>query len=422
MAQSEEIRNREYPLRETDYAPIEHVGSSFDALVEARFRREEARLQYGQASPEDEERFQNTWRAFEEAHGRIIHEYWTSSAAGGVVVTELWRNMSFGETRLRFKRSRVLFHRFTGSFGRRYPDADELLFSGDALAAICEEVLRGPTQRIALTQVYTAASQLLSSLDAIAFSDRDRVEPPEPERPDGLNPAEDERWRKERDLRRAERSEERELMEEERKARLRRAEYGYKKALARADRFYRDGARQSAQFYYFKGMLVGALVVSAMVLAFTLLLPLLVKLWGLDLSEKDAAAGFAAAVAGALGACVSVMWRMTAGTFREDAIFGADNLARLGAFRPFLGSMFGLILYVALQAKVISETYIPDDPGWYFYIFLAFLAGFSERLVPDFLGDTGRGLSRREQSRVEQELATEQPLEDKPTSAPTITA
>src|SRR4029078_10144574 len=123
-----------------------------------------------------------------------------------------------------------------------------------------------------------------------------------------------------------------------------------------------------------------------LVFLFTLLIWGLATLWGLDVSKEDLAAGFAAAVAGALGACVSVMWRMTAGTFKEDAIFGADNLMRLGAFRPFLGSMFGVILYFALQAGVISTTFIPDNPGCYFYIFVAFLAGFSERLVPDFLG------------------------------------
>jgi hypothetical protein len=264
---------------------------------------------------------------------------------------------------------------------------------------------------------------LLSSLDAIAFSDRDR--PPEAENaelPEDPSPDEEARWREERERRRSERSKDRARVAEQREARLRRAENGYKRALSRADRFYRDGARQSAQFYYFKGMLIGAGVVSALVFLFTLLLPGLVAIWGLDLSEEDVAAGFAAAVAGALGACVSVMWRMTAGTFREEAIFGADNLARLGAFRPFLGSMFGLVLYVALQAQVISTTYIPDDPGWYFYIFLAFLAGFSERLVPDFLGDTGRGLSPREKSRAAQESVSEQSTDDKPESAPIITA
>ena len=36
------------------------------------------------------------------------------------------------------------------------------------------------------------------------------------------------------------------------------------------ERFYKAGAEQSAQFYYFKGMLGGALIVSALVFAFTI--------------------------------------------------------------------------------------------------------------------------------------------------------
>ena len=320
-------------------------------------------------------------------HGRIVHEYWTSSAPGGVVVTvtpglSLMRRMSGG--------SHAHLHRYTDSLTRSFPEAGELLFAGDALAAMCEEVLRGPTQRIALTQVYTAASQLLSSLDALAMSKEAQSE--------SYLYSEEDETAEQQEKRAEERARWRLEMENqarELERRRRRSQEAYSTSLARAERFYRNGAGQSSQFYYFKGLLIGTVIVALLVFGFILLLEPLASLWGLDLSEDEAAAAFAAAIAGSLGASVSVMWRMTAGTFREDTVFGSDNLVRLGAFRPFLGSMFGLILYIALQADMISETYIPGDPSWYFFIFLAFLAGFSERLVPDFLGSSERGLSRR---------------------------
>jgi hypothetical protein len=361
----------------------ERVPSSFSALVEARFakyrsgippssgsaRSADAEnadwLEFERALSKAEDRYQATLEAFTQEHGEIIHEYWSNSRPGGVAVTV---KPQYHAWLPRVQRGQVEFYRFTDYLTRQFPEADELLFAGDALAAICQEVLRGPTQRIALTQVYMAASQLVSSLDAVVSQEGITYEPSAYDSYDlyewyESGELEDEE-RKRREERRKEREahaeerrralkEEREKKEAEEKAeadkRLLRAANGYRISLSRAERFYRDGAEQSAQFYYFMGMLIGAAVVSASVLVVTLLLPYLVDLWGLDLSKKDAAAAFAVAVAGALGACVSVMWRMTAGTFREDAVFGADNLKRLGGFRPFLGAMFGLILYVAVR-------------------------------------------------------------------------
>jgi hypothetical protein len=373
-----------------------YVSASFDTLVETRYAWVQSKWN-PEAISDVESRYLAALASFERDHGRILHEYWTGSVPGGVVVTNVVLRLRFGRWG-----TRAHFFRFTDYLSRRHPDADELLFAGDALAAICEEVLRGPTQRIALTQVYTAASQLLSSLDAYELSALSSQDSRAAEVPggDAVSPATETAEERKQRLsarakERAQRDEERRKFEEERQSRLSRSRSEYRKALARTNRFYRDGAAQSAQFYYFKGMLRGAVLVALMVFAVTQLLPVLADLWGLHLSKKETAAGFAAAAAGSLGACVSVMWRMTAGTFGQDAVFGADNLARLGAFRPFLGAMFGLILYVALQADVISDTYVPANPSWYFYIFLGFLAGFSERLVPDFLGDSGRALSRR---------------------------
>jgi hypothetical protein len=389
------------------YGGLTRLDTSFDNLAEARFEMVRAKFRTrGREGEEARARYLDTRSEFEWAHGSLDHEYWTSSAPGGVAVTH-----DRFRVRRPFRRRRAHFHRFTDYVCRRFPQVDEHLFAGDALAAICEEVLRGPTQRIALTQIYTAASQLLSTVDAIGSSES---EPAPKSELDADDPAV--RKRLEENRRR------RENDETERKKRLRLACIGYHKALRRAERFYRDGASQSAQYYYFIGMLLGAVFVASLVFGFTLILPWIVDRWGLDLSGAERAAGFTAAVAGALGASVSVMWRMTAGTFQDDAVFGADNLKRLGAFRPFLGAMFGLILYVALQAGMIAETYIPDNPGWHFYIFLAFLAGFSERLVPDFLGEREKGLVPRTDEQEASNVAVDAEDTDQIPAAPMIRA
>ena len=48
----------------------------------------------------------------------------------------------------------------------------------------------------------------------------------------------------------------------------------------------------------------------------------------------------------------------------------------------------------SLKAGILSKTFVPENQNWYFYVFLAFLAGFSERLVPDFLGETEKTIAR----------------------------
>ena len=397
------------------------AGVTFDSLVEARFDAVQAK--WGNAPPEHvaqlEQRYRSKRVAFEISHGAILFEYWTNSTPGGVALT-LHRRAGLGRRLVR-SGGRTHFHRFTDYLTGRFGDASELLYAGDALAAICEEVLRGPTRRIALTQIFTAASQLLSTLDASMIPDYESAHvEPATSSPDG-SPEERKRWQQESEKRRLRQEEARRQREEEKEQRISHAQDGYRRALARAERFYRSGAGQAAQFYYFAGMLFGGILVGLLAFAVTLLVPALASHWHLPLADAETAAGFAATTAGALGASVSVMWRMTAGTFGEEAVFGSDNLARLGTFRPFLGGTFGFILYVALKADLISQTYVPANPGWYFYIFVGFLAGFSERLVPDFLGDSAKAVAPRTPMNADSVVTGISDAEGHP-QAPVITA
>jgi hypothetical protein len=95
-----------------------------------------------------------------------------------------------------------------------------------------------------------------------------------------------------------------------------------------------------------------------------------------------------AGLAGSIGATISVMWRITFGRFSpSNAIIAFQHgkkasvtLAVLGAVRPFIGAVFGIIVYALDRARLLPLK--PPDPGadvLYFYAAIAFFAGFSER-------------------------------------------
>src|SRR5262249_6415574 len=99
------------------------------------------------------------------------------------------------------------------------------------------------------------------------------------------------------------------------------------------------------------------------------------------------ATALACGLAGALGSCVSVSWRLTIGQMlRLDAGASILALKRLGTLRPAIGTAFGIAIYFALKSGFINVG--SDNKNFYFFVFIAFVAGFSERLVPDLIKAT----------------------------------
>jgi hypothetical protein len=84
--------------------------------------------------------------------------------------------------------------------------------------------------------------------------------------------------------------------------------------------------------------------------------------------------------AGALGAIVSVMTRVKSGTLELERETGTTATMILGGIRPFLGAVFGGLLYVLIQGGVIVSG-VPDDATYVTYAGLAFVAGFTERVA-----------------------------------------
>jgi hypothetical protein len=78
------------------------------------------------------------------------------------------------------------------------------------------------------------------------------------------------------------------------------------------------------------------------------------------------------------------MSRLSTGSVRLDWEFGKDTLRTLGALRPFVGAVFGLITFLALKSGIVDLT-VGDKNNTYYYIVFAFVAGFSERFAQDML-------------------------------------
>jgi hypothetical protein len=165
--------------------------------------------------------------------------------------------------------------------------------------------------------------------------------------------------------------------------------------LDEAEAYYYKHAERRAQLKYMVGMGLGFLAVVGFLAAgiaiatgtggdVTLRDPLIVSLF-----------------AGALGAIVSVMTRVKGGTLELERETGGETIYVLGAVRPFLGAVFGALLYVLINGDVIAIG-VTDDPTYVTYAGLAFVAGFTERVANGVL-DTAAGAldtARREEPRA----------------------
>jgi hypothetical protein len=90
-----------------------------------------------------------------------------------------------------------------------------------------------------------------------------------------------------------------------------------------------------------------------------------------------------AAVAGALGAWVSVMQRLTSKGVRWSYQASAREVVRVaGAVRPILGALFGVCVVVVLESDLLP---LGESDNLAFTIGLTFVGGFSERFAQDFV-------------------------------------
>lgn len=145
--------------------------------------------------------------------------------------------------------------------------------------------------------------------------------------------------------------------------------------IEQARRYYDRSAQRQAQIEYFIGMAAGlALLLGGL---FALGLASHASFRTEPLLYTPLAAG--------LGAFVSVLSRMTRGQLLLSYESGRAIMRLLGLIRPLLGGLFGAAVYVLLAGGLLTIASPEDAQALYFYIGIAFLAGFSERFAQDMV-------------------------------------
>jgi hypothetical protein len=262
---------------------------------------------------------------FERVQGRVEGAYWCASVPAAAALT--------------IRRRRRHFHRALAVHPQ--PRVTALLNECDELGVRVSEVLRGTGQRIAMGLVLRTAGNLLALADSGETT--------------------------------------KEILDAE------------AKNVEEAQGYYRRAARRQAQLVYLAGMLGGVVVLGAFVLAALAIVHVAtdvawihsgVRANGTLASEVSLSTLYLCAISGALGANVSVASRIDENSFGVDYELGRFTIASLGALRPLLGAVFGVALYAALVSGLLELFQVPDKDltqQLYFFLVVAFIAGFSER-------------------------------------------
>jgi hypothetical protein len=286
-----------------------------------------------------EQRYREFETRFEEEHGRIVSSYWCRGEASGIALTIKRRPLLLADV--------VRLHWATDWATKDRPKLMKLLYECETLSVRVQEVLRDTSRRIAIQSLFNVISFLLGFAETARARDDRAV------------------------------------------ADIGRMTHDH---LNRIETYYRHAAVRSGQIVYVGGMLLGMVP----------MVPLALAGWITVAGDADAVGiGIFCFCAGAVGALMSVMSRLSSGSVRVDWEFGKDTLRTLGSLRPFVGAVFGLITYLALKSGIVA-IHISDgtDPSYYYIVF-AFAAGFSERLAQDMLlGSTAERVGGRARHRA----------------------
>ncbi len=316
-------------VAEREAAPAAVAAPSFPDVVWAHYEWD-AQRRNGTVDPQLEERYRRTLAEFEREYGELVSVYWSRADASAVGVTVKPRGP------FHFADNEVRFHRATDWATRATPAIPDALDHCETLAEKAREVLRSTSERIAIQWIFTTASHLLGVI----------------ERAEGKLDEHD----------------------------ARRAAHEAQLELHKIERYYDRAGMKAGRIVYAQGMIIG---VAALVVVAFLAAGVLWLFGAYDTHSSDIQKFFACYAAGALGALVSVMSRMASERNKlvVDYEVGRFNLITLGAFRPFVGAIFGLALYFAVRAGLLQITPKDKSSAFYWYTALSFLAGFSERFT-----------------------------------------
>jgi hypothetical protein len=326
---------------------VEVGASFFSDLVRAHFRREQERAGgHGSASPEAEEQYREKLEEFERQEGKLAAVYWSTKTASAIALTigvPRWQRNPIAETEMVIR-----IHRVTDWLTRDATPLANVLHDCDLLAIRAGEILRGTSERIAMRWIFSVQEHVLGFME--------RESEPTPEREAAFVAQQ-------------------------------------KKELARIEGYYLRAAAKAGRIVYVTGMIAGAFLFVAGTSIAAWLLERYSQSWNKDMEVLLLCIG-----AGAVGALVSVLSRMSSGDeekFNIDFEVGRPLLRRLGLYKPLVGAVFGVIMYFLLRSGLLLTSPTPDKE-LYFYGAVAFLAGFSERFTGVVFGNVERLVSGEE--------------------------
>lgn len=333
-----------HQIEESEAPASAQVGAvSFSDLVRAHFAREHERER---GNADATERADAVFRArleeFQREEGTIAAAYWSTRNASAIAMT-------FGRPKGRRNplidtENVVRLHRVTDWVTKDAEAVADVLHGCDLLAIRVSEILRGTSERIAMRWLYAVQEHVLGFI----------------ERTDNPN------GQKERQL----------IAEQHRE-------------LARIEDYYLRTGAKAGRIVYVTGMMISATIIALACSIAAILLTDHSHRWNHDVQVL-----LLCTSAGAVGALVSVLSRMSSGgdKFSVDFEVGRPLLRRLGLYKPLVGSVFGIALYFLLVSGILM-TEPPHGKTLYFYAVVAFLAGFSERFTGVMFGGAERLLS-----------------------------
>jgi hypothetical protein len=160
---------------------------------------------------------------------------------------------------------------------------------------------------------------------------------------------------------------------------------GLRPLVARAASVLEEEAERSAKVVYALGMAWGSVVLGFLCGA----------LGALFVWQHVAAVNGVGALAGGVGACMSVLQRLNSKSLKLDFRNDREMLRSFGGLRPIVGAVFGTITYCIIRAGLFpAASSIPKAPGplLAYVAFFAFFAAFNERFFQDMLRTVGAGI------------------------------
>ena len=306
-------------------------------------------------------KFRELLAGFEAAAGEIVDAYWCRQEPAGVALTRRERERAgrlLGRQKLEYR-----LHRVSDWAMDETHEIADLLHDCDILAIKAANCLESVPRAVVMQWLLLVESHLLG------FLERAKADPPDA-----------------RTVKRFAASE---------RAELRRIE----------DYYFRAGEKR-ARMRYAEGMLgLGLLLLVGMAIATAGVLSLF---GALDLESAAVREFYASAAAGGIGAIVSALARMSGrGEFAIDHELARRDVLLVGAYRPLIGSVSGIVVYFLINTPLLPlEESALTMP---LFVVVAFLAGFSERWTRVVLSGAMRTIGGGEPEREEAEERVDAP-------------